>query len=145
MINYGVRSGGGMGDVLPMISYYKDGDYYVRAFFFYVIFHIVIVLVLGNIFLGVIVDTFADLRDQKNDFDDDSKNKCFICNMSRESSTKKFIDFDKHVVNDHTLWNYVSFIVYLYVNNPNDFNELEFKAWNKLRARDISWVPIDDD
>jgi hypothetical protein len=144
MINYGVRSGGGIGDVLPMLSYYQDGDYYARAFFLYVIFHIVIVLVLGNIFLGVIVDTFADLRDQKNEFENDMKNKCFICNLSRETSTKKFIDFDKHVASDHLLWNYVSFIVYLYVNNPMDFNELEFKAWNKLRVQDISWVPIDD-
>jgi hypothetical protein len=143
MMNFGVRSGGGIGDILPMISFYTSNNYFIRTFFYNILFHIIIILVMGNIFLGVIVDTFADLRDQKNSFEDDYNNYCFVCQMSREKSINKFIDFDKHVANDHLVWNYVNFMIYLYVNNPNDFNEVELNAFEKLKEQDISWIPVE--
>ena len=145
MINYGVRSGGGIGDILPKVSFYQSGEYFASQFFFNVFFHIVIVLVLGNIFLGVIVDTFAELRDEKNKFDNDYINICFVCQLSRDKSINRFIDFDKHVENDHLVWNYVNFMIYLYVNNPMDFNEVELNAFKKLRDQDISWIPIESE
>ena len=46
---------------------------YDLAFFF-----IVIIIVLNLIF-GVIIDTFADLRSEKQNKDEVLKNTCFIC------------------------------------------------------------------
>ena len=64
MIDYGTRSGGGIGDILPIVSYKSNVGFFVQKFFYDMLFYIIIILVLGNIFLGIIVDTFADLRDQ---------------------------------------------------------------------------------
>jgi hypothetical protein len=145
MINYGVRAGGGIGDELPKISFLDSSrDYYVKTFFFNMIFQIVIVLVLGNIFLGVIVDTFAELRDLKAKFENDCNNICYICQLTRDKASSKLIDFDEHIKKEHLVWNYVDFIIYLFINNYNDFNQFELYAYQKIKENNMSWVPIEE-
>lgn len=142
MIDYGVRAGGGMGDILPMISYNDNTSYYFGQFFYNMVFYILIILILGNIFLGIIVDTFAALRDQ-NEFTEEDKNlKCYICQIWRDQCLNKKIDYEKHIKEDHFTWNYVYFLTYLHITNPNDFNALENYLWDMLSQKDISWFPI---
>jgi hypothetical protein len=93
-------------------------------------------------FLGIVVDTFAALRDKQDSIDNDKKNVCFICQLSRDDSLNKNIDFNDHVKNDHRIWNYVYFLTYLRINNPNDFNALEFYVWKRVNEKDVSWIPI---
>jgi inositol 1,4,5-triphosphate receptor type 3 len=142
MIDYGIRSGGGIGDVLPMISYQREPTYFYGKFFYVVIFHIMVILVLGNVFLGIIVDTFADLRDKNQSKEDDKRFKCYICQISRDESLNKKIDFDRHCKVDHNVWNYVYFLTFLHITNPNDFNALQNEVWDCLSQKDISWIPL---
>jgi hypothetical protein len=145
MINYGVRAGGGIGDEFPKISFLDtSNDYYIKTFFYNMIFQIIIVLVLGNIFLGVIVDTFAELRDLKAEFENDCNNICFICQLTRDKAASKLIDFDEHIKVSHSVWNYVDFIIYLFINNYNDFNQFELFAYQKIKENDMSWIPIEE-
>jgi hypothetical protein len=145
MINYGVRAGGGIGDELPKISFLdSSSDYYTKTFFYNMIFQIIIVLVLGNIFLGVIVDTFKELRDQKTKFEKDCNDVCFVCQLTREKAASKLVDFDEHIKKDHLVWNYVDFIIYLFINNYNDFNQYELDAFNKIKETDLSWIPVEE-
>ena len=140
-MNYGFRAGGGIGDEFSKVSFY-DNDYYTKTFFYNMFFQIVIVLVLGNIFLGVIVDTFNDLRDEKTKFEKDVNDTCFICQISSEKATIKNINFKDHVANEHHIWNYVNFIVYLYINNPMEFNRTESNAYYRIKELNISWIPV---
>jgi hypothetical protein len=140
-INYGVRAGGGIGDALPKASFYQSSETFAKLFIFNISFHIIIVLILGNIFLGVIVDTFAELRDEKQKFEKDSKDVCFICQLTRKASAAKMIDFDEHVKKDHCVWTYLDFIVYLLLNKPNSFNQYELDAYKKLKERNLMWIP----
>jgi hypothetical protein len=145
MINYGVRAGGGIGDEFPKISFLETSkDYYIKTFFYNMIFQIIIVLVLGNIFLGVIVDTFANFRDIKEQFEDDYFNVCFICQLTRDKAASKLVDFDQHINKEHLVWNYVDFITYLFINNYNDFNQLELMAYQKIKQNDMSWIPLEE-
>jgi hypothetical protein len=146
MINYGVRAGGGIGDEFPKISFLESSeDYYVMTFFYNMIFQIIIVLVLSNIFLGIIVDTFAELRDEKAKFENDCNNVCFVCQLTREKASSKLCNFDEHIKKDHLVWNYVNFIIYLFINNYNDFNQYELFAFDKIKQNDLTWIPIEDD
>jgi hypothetical protein len=145
MINYGFRAGGGMGDELPKIAFLESSkDYYVKTFFFNMMFQIIIVLVLGNIFLGVIVDSFGELRNTHTEFEKDCYDVCFVCQLTREKAATKLIDFDNHINKDHLVWNYVDFIIYLFINNYNNFNQYELRAFEKIKDNDISWIPIDE-
>jgi hypothetical protein len=103
----------------------------------------VIVLILGNIFLGIIVDAFAELRDTKNNYENDQNNVCYICQMTRNQANLKLINFNQHVKLDHHMWNYVDFIIYLLINNTKDFNRIEYYAYDKLMNNDITWFPYE--
>ena len=142
-ITAGTRSGGGIGDSISAISYQKDVKMYFARFFHDILFFFIINLVLGNVFLGIIIDTFGELRDTQVENEYDRKNICFICQLSSNACLTKNIDFDKHVNEEHNIWNYVYFLAYLYLGNPNNFNRVENSVWEKLANQDYSWIPIE--
>ncbi len=144
VLNYGSTAGGGLGDVINKVSYRNDVGLFVGRFFYDMLFFILIVLVLGNIFLGIIVDAFGELRSENIDTENDIKNICFICQLSRDDCLKRNIDFEKHVSTEHNKWNYVYFLTYLQINNPNDFSGIENSVWEKLEKQDFSWIPIEE-
>jgi hypothetical protein len=144
ILNIGSRAGGGLGDVISMVSYRSDVGLFVGRFFYDMLFFILIVLVLGNLFLGIIVDSFGELRGINIETENDIKNKCYICQLSRDDCLKKNIDFDKHVSKEHNKWNYVYFLTYLQINNPNDFSGIENSVWEKLETQDFGWLPIEE-
>ena len=144
ILNIGSRAGGGLGDVISMVSYRSDVGLFVGRFFYDMLFFILIVLVLGNLFLGIIVDSFGELRGINIETENDIKNKCYICQLTRDDCLKKNIDFDKHVSKEHNKWNYVYFLTYLQINNPNDFSGIENSVWEKLENQDFGWIPIEE-
>ena len=64
--------------------------------------------------------------------------------MSRDACLTRNIDFETHVSTDHNKWNYVYFLTYLQINNPNDFSGIENSVWEKLDAQDFGWIPIEE-
>ena len=78
----GLRSGGGIGDVLDYSSFSWFPYMTFRAIFDLSFFIIVIIIGL-NIIFGIIVDTFSQLRDEKNFIEEDNKRVCFICSLQR--------------------------------------------------------------
>ena len=64
-LNFGLRAGGGIGDFLPSNSYFNESKevYYLRALND-LSFFMIIILLFFNIIFGIIIDTFASLRDE---------------------------------------------------------------------------------
>ena len=144
-VSLGARAGGGITESMNKVSYQKDPKLFFARFFHDLLYFFIIILILGNVFLGIIIDTFGDLREKQGDNEEDRINICFICQLSSDACLTRNIDFDKHVNNDHNIWNYVYFLAYLHLNNPNNFNRVENSVWEKLEAQDYSWFPIDSD
>ena len=145
LLSYGVRSGGGIGDVITMLTFKKNTSSYIARFFFDILFHIIIVLIMTNLIFGIIVDSFAAFRGSTDDSENDKKNICYICQMTRDDAINKNIDFNKHRGDVHDMWNYVYFLTYLHINNSNNFKILETSVWDKLEESDTSWIPIMED
>jgi len=63
--NYGLRTGGGMGEFLPAQtrSDFNMQAYYIR-FIFDVSFFLIVITILLNVIFGIIIDTFAQLREK---------------------------------------------------------------------------------
>jgi inositol 1,4,5-triphosphate receptor type 1 len=59
-MTYGIRAGGGIGDVLRQPQE-TDDLFYARSIFDFVFF-MVVNIILMNIFFGIIIDSFADKR-----------------------------------------------------------------------------------
>jgi hypothetical protein len=62
MITFGLRLGGGIGDILELPPTHDIGAFVFRQFFD-IIFFVTVILLLMNIVIGIIVDSFAELRD----------------------------------------------------------------------------------
>ncbi len=86
------------------------------------------------------------MRDQKKAMDEDVKNKCYICNLDRNIVifivkiifliTKQFDKsgpgFEKHIKNDHLLWNYLFFIYSIKAKDPTEFTGIESYVQEKV-------------
>ena len=114
-LNHGLRNGGGVGDVLRQVgsgeSSFGYRVLYDLSFFF---FMIVITL---NLILGIIIDTFTNIREDKEKKMERLKNTCFICGLERSEFDAKGKSFEKHIERDHDLWSYLNFIVLLLVSH----------------------------
>ena len=145
LINYGTRSGGGIGDVLPVVSYKNDTNMFISRFFFDMTFYILVVMIMGNITFGLIVDSFGALRDETYQYEKDKEDICFICQLSRDGCLFENINFDNHINNEHNIWNYVDFLCYLHLYDSNNFSRIERYVWDKLIEKDYGWIPIKND
>ena len=52
---------------------------FVARFFYDLLFFFIIIIIILNLIFGVIIDTFADLRSEKQQKDEILRNTCFIC------------------------------------------------------------------
>ena len=145
LISYGARSGGGIGDVLPVISYKNDTNMFIARFFYDMTFYIFIIMIMGNVTFGLIVDSFGALRDETYSYENDKENICFICQLSRDGCLLKNINYDNHVNDEHNIWNYVDFLCHLHLYDSNNFSRIEGFVWEKLLEKDYGWIPINID
>lgn len=138
-LNKGLRNGGGIGDVLRPPSV-EEPMFVGRVVYDMLFFFIVIIIVLNLIF-GVIIDTFADLRSEKQNKEEILKNSCFICGLSRSEFVNKVVSFDEHVKTEHNLWHYLYFIVLLKIKKRTDFTGPQSYVYDLIKQRKLEWFP----
>lgn len=76
-LNHGLRNGGGIGDVLRSPS--SAEPLFIARVIYDLLFYFVVIIIILNLIFGVIIDTFADLRSEKQQKEEILKNTCFIC------------------------------------------------------------------
>jgi predicted GIY-YIG superfamily endonuclease len=143
IFSLGPRSSGSVGDVLTRQSYLPGNKtkYYSRYIFDLSIF--VVVNVMGmNIIFGIIIQTFAQLRDMMNVKTNDMLNICFVCSLDRNEIDKTIEGFDYHIAHDHHVWNYLYFMYYLRRKDPTLYCGLETSVANRIYKDDLSWFPF---
>lgn len=103
VLNHGLRNGGGVGDVLRKPSktvrrptstckhtrvqtMYKSWSFFTvqeplfpARVVYDLLFYFVVIIIVLNLIFGVIIDTFADLRSEKQKKEEVLKTTCFIC------------------------------------------------------------------
>lgn len=57
----------------------------MKRFTYDTIYSIFFGMLFGNIVSGLLLDTFGELREQSESLEDDKNNKCYICNIARET------------------------------------------------------------
>ncbi|XP_058178400.1 inositol 1,4,5-trisphosphate receptor [Anopheles ziemanni] len=138
-MNQGLRNGGGIGDILRAPSR-KETLFVPRVIYDLLFFFIVIIIVLNLIF-GVIIDTFADLRSEKQQKELILKNTCFICGLNRSAFDNKTVSFEEHIKNEHNMWHYLYFIVLVKVKDPTEFTGPESYVHAMVKANIQDWFP----
>lgn len=143
-VNYGVRGGGGIGEFLPTQTAVPENaqGFYFRSLYDLSFFLLVITILL-NIIFGIIIDTFAQLRDIDLSIINDTKNTCFICGIDKAVFDKDTEQgFEYHQEMDHNVWKYLYFIIHLKEIDPTDLNGTESYILDMFESENINWFPI---
>ena len=138
--NHGLRSGGGIGDILPEVPYGK-GMYWFRFFNDFIFFASACLIVL-NMLLGVIVSFFSEIREEDNFKENDIKNNCFICNIDRATFERNKIKFEDHKKFEHNLNIYIRFLVGLKLVNEKDLDAEQSFIVNCIKKEEIKVFPV---
>ena len=60
------------------------------------LFFFVVIIIVLNLICGVIINTFADLRSEKQQKEEILKNTCFTCGLDRSQFDNKAVSFEDH-------------------------------------------------
>lgn len=139
LLNSGVRAGGGVGDILEQNDL-MDASFVPRIISDLSFFAIVVIVLL-NIIFGIIIDTFAQLRDQRNEILKDMRENCFICGNSRFQLEVRRISWKLHVHLHHSIHSYLAFLIYIRQKNLLHCNGAEIYTKEKINNNDVSFFP----
>ena len=135
----GVRSGGGIGDVIEP----ADGDEYeIYRIIFDITFFFFIIIILLAILQGLIIDAFGELRSQLQSVVDDMEAACFICGIGKDYFDKVPHGFETHVQKEHNLANYLFFLMHLINKDENDYTGQETYVWEMYQQRCWDFYPV---
>jgi hypothetical protein len=86
-VSSGLRSGGGIGDIMKVLDYnspeQSKNDWFAK-WTIEISFFLFINIISLNIVFGIIIDTFAELRDDETLRDKDRENCCFVCGFGKK-------------------------------------------------------------
>uniref|UniRef100_A0A146L7A0 Inositol 1,4,5-trisphosphate receptor n=1 Tax=Lygus hesperus TaxID=30085 RepID=A0A146L7A0_LYGHE len=138
-LNQGLRNGGGIGDILRAPSSHEP--LFVARVVYDLLFFFVVIIIVLNLIFGVIIDTFADLRSEKQQKELILKNTCFICGLNRSAFDNKTVSFEEHIKCEHNMWHYLYFIVLVKVKDPTEFTGPESYVYAMIKDRNLDWFP----
>ena len=136
-----VRAGGGVGDLIQDHSWY-DRPYMLFGLLSDFLFFVIIIVILLNIISGVIIDTFARLREERQVMEDDIRSRCFICGIESTQFDRQGDGFEAHTKQDHNLWFYVYFIHHLFKKDVAELTGQESYVHRLLLKQDLGFFPL---
>uniref|UniRef100_A0A8C2U7R5 Inositol 1,4,5-trisphosphate receptor n=1 Tax=Coturnix japonica TaxID=93934 RepID=A0A8C2U7R5_COTJA len=139
VLNHGLRNGGGVGDILRKPS--KDESLFPARVVYDLLFFFIVIIIVLNLIFGVIIDTFADLRSEKQKKEEILKTTCFICGLERDKFDNKTVSFEEHIKEEHNMWNYLYFIVLVRVKNKTDYTGPESYVAQMIKNKNLDWFP----
>merc|ERR1712226_1838680 len=140
-LNKGLRSGGGIGDVLRSPASSEGENLFVARVIYDLLFFFIVIIIVLNLIFGVIIDTFADLRSEKQQKEEILKNTCFVCSLDRSSFDNKSVSFEEHCKQEHNMWHYLYFIVLVKVKDPTEFTGPESYVYAMIKDKNLDWFP----
>ncbi|XP_058045707.1 inositol 1,4,5-trisphosphate receptor type 2 isoform X4 [Ahaetulla prasina] len=139
VLNQGLRNGGGVGDVLRKPS--KDEPLFAARVVYDLLFYFIVIIIVLNLIFGVIIDTFADLRSEKQKKEEILKTTCFICGLERDKFDNKTVSFEEHIKSEHNMWHYLYFIVLVRVKDPTEYTGPESYVAQMIAEKNLEWFP----
>ena len=142
IMNVGLRRGGGIGDSLEPANYGNVWEGYSRLAYDF-LFFVILIIIFMNIVFGIIVDSFADLRELRQFIEEDQTTKCFICGIERSSFDRaKPQGFFHHITFEHNMWQYLFFLHYLKLKPVEEHTGQESSVSQMVENNDYSFFPI---
>ncbi|XP_034444276.1 inositol 1,4,5-trisphosphate receptor type 2 isoform X1 [Hippoglossus hippoglossus] len=139
VLNQGLRNGGGVGDILRRPS--KEEPLFAARVVYDLLFFFIVIIIVLNLIFGVIIDTFADLRSEKQRKEEILKTSCFICGLERDKFDNKTVSFEEHIKSEHSMWHYLYFLVLVRVKDPTEYTGPESYVAQMIAEKNLEWFP----
>uniref|UniRef100_A0A8C3AXX9 Inositol 1,4,5-trisphosphate receptor n=1 Tax=Cyclopterus lumpus TaxID=8103 RepID=A0A8C3AXX9_CYCLU len=139
VLNQGLRNGGGVGDILRRPS--KEEPLFAARVVYDLLFFFIVIIIVLNLIFGVIIDTFADLRSEKQRKEEILKTTCFICGLERDKFDNKTVSFEEHIKSEHNMWHYLYFLVLVRVKDPTEYTGPESYVAQMIGEKNLEWFP----
>lgn len=139
--NHGIRSGGGIGDLLTLKSPNEGSIFWIR-WVADMIFYISVILLVLNMINGIIISTFSSIREDNENKSEDIENKCFICSIDRSEFEKRKLSFESHCNDEHCYETYIKYLVSLKLMNIKEVDADQAYILKCIKNREITFFPV---
>ena len=121
-------------------SLWRNPRFWIDNWF--AIFDIMLVM---QMFCGIIIDTYLSQREKVREIEKDKSNNCFICGLNKNDLNKYYsseFGFNEHIKLDHYLWNYMFAVFNVTSADENNMIYLD-RIIKKGYETNVysSWVP----
>ena len=101
-------------------------------------------LILQAVISTLIMNTFGAMRDASDALWEDASTKCFMCSIHRDEFETVGISFKHHIHDEHNMWKYLFFKIYLDLKDPLSFSGPENYAFSQMLEKQsfIRLMPI---
>lgn len=146
-LRLGLLSGGGLGDAfgyteaVPSYSFHHSGMPAGRILFD-ISFFVLITTIGLNVVFGIIVDSFSELRDEKNKIEEKMTGECFICGLKSTDFDRFGNGWEHHIKKEHHMWDYLYLLRHLDEKDATEFTFLEQHVAQKLYRNENNFYPF---
>ena len=107
-LTWGLTHGGGLRETLgPGDHHHTPSDpHYIMRIVFDLLFWVLLSIIAMNLVLGIIVDTFSQLRSERERNMEELNNNCFICSLPGHNF-ENVGGFKPHIRKQHNMWDYI--------------------------------------
>jgi len=141
MISFSIMAGGGVDDVSN--SRTVDDEYFWPNYLYTISFFILIIIIALNVILGIILDTFGQLREERNNTLKDTISKCFICQIEAERFQRESLGFKNHIKHEHNMWQYLFFLIHLSLKEETEYTAAENLVNKLTKEHSIDYFPLE--
>ena len=130
---------------------FRDGPYSLQdwesggmPFNFFVLsfsYFMLVVVIMGSVISGVIIDAFGEKRDEKGQMEEDIKDVDFVSGLERAEFESIQLDFDSIVYQQHHIENYLYYSIHLHEKNSDDFTGQESYVAGLIEEKDPGFFP----
>jgi len=113
-----------------------------KRFTFDYVYNLLIILIMASIISGIIIDSFSELKEAQAAVNEAMSSMCFICSLSQSELERARVKFDKHILEDHYMWSYARFLLYLEDEDKSNLTGPESYVKKLVSENNTSFVPI---
>lgn len=153
-LNQGIRSGGGIGEYMrqpdpfattteiegPPVSW----SYWSWRTVFDLCYFIVLVVIMLNLVFGIIIDTFAERRFERQEKLANKKDFCFVCDISARRFDQVGVGFHYHTHREHNYQHLLFYLIYVFEQPRTERSAAERYVHDCWARRSVSWLPWHD-
>jgi len=120
---------------------WPQGKIWIRMIYTFGFFVMISAVVMQIIF-GIIIDSFKQLREERENTQREINSECFICGIDRNRFDSEAAGFRHHCQTEHNMWQYMNFFIYIREKPFDSLDGPESTVYRQTAKRDISFLPM---